>query len=132
MACQREKIGYFFLLLILCNSVATTYASVEHNAKAYGQAKFLNKVHEALKKASEPAQMQAKVHQNIGRRFNLSPPHVVEKVGRASHHVSQQYDTNAFLELQTLTSLEQLIDNSLDKLRFTYNMSSCPAFSKAK
>ena len=116
MACRREKIGYFFLLLILCNSVATTYASIEHNAKAYGQAKFLNKVHEALKKASEPSQMQAKVHEKIGRRFNLSPPRVVEKIGRASHHVSQQHDAS-FLELQTLTNLEQLIDNSLDKLR---------------
>ena len=50
----NEKNWRFFLLLILCNSVATTYASVEHTPKLMDK-QILNKVHEALKKARASA-----------------------------------------------------------------------------
>jgi hypothetical protein len=95
----------------------TTYSSIEHNAKTYGKAKFLKKVQDTLVKLNEPQRMQANANAKIAKKLNLSPPRVVKKVGRVSYHVNQHWDTSSFVELQQLTSLEALIDNSIDSLK---------------
>ena len=61
--------------------------------------------------------MQANANAKIAKKLNLSPPRVVKKVGRVSYHVNQHWDTSSFVELQQLTSLEALIDNSIDSLK---------------
>lgn len=112
MAQRQQRTGYFFLCLILCNSAFSTYAAVERNAKAYGTAKFLNTVQNTLVKLTKSQSLGAKGDEN------LSPPRLAHTLmRRASYRVTQSYDTSSFLEVQSLTSLDQLIDNSIDKLR---------------
>ena len=75
---RQQNIGYILLCLLLCNSVVTTYSSIEHNAKTYGKAKFLKKVQDTLVKLNEPQRMQANanakiLHRNQGEHHCVFP-----------------------------------------------------------
>ena len=69
---NKQNIGYILLCLLLCNSVVTTYSSIEHNAKTYGKAKFLKKVQDTLVKLNEPQRMQANANAKIAKKLNLN------------------------------------------------------------